>query len=162
MNGWTWGCVSALLALACWTDLGRMRIPNGLTFGFAAGGLAYHAVYSGIDGIGWAIAGLLSGFVPLFVMNRLGGIGGGDVKWFAAFGAWSGPSLTIELLTLSILYGGGIACLLLALRLPGIRILGAKLRWPWGEHPIAAARKRIRFPFMLAIAPGFMTLLGKG
>lgn len=153
--------VSLLLAIACWTDIRRMRIPNRLTVLFGAGGLLAQLLFHGVSGLGWAAAGLLSGLIPLYIMNRLGGIGGGDVKWFGAFGAWAGPSLTLQLLMFSILFAGGIASMLLLIRLPGIRVLGRRMKWPWGLHPLAGGRG-VQFPFMLAVAPGFMTLLGKG
>jgi len=161
LNGWEWGIAGALLAAACWTDLHRMQIPNGLTFAFAAGGLVYQLLWYGGNGLAWACVGSLCGLGPLYIMNRLGGIGGGDVKWFGAFGMWAGPILTFELLILSVLIGGGIACGLLAFRVPGLRTIGLRVRWPWGEHPSVGGRK-VKFPFMLAVAPGFLILLGKG
>jgi len=83
------------------------------------------------------------------------------VKWFGAFGAWAGPTLTLQLLMFSILFAGGIACVLLMIRLPGLRVLGRRMKWPWGAHPLEGGRG-VQFPFMLAVAPGFITLLGKG
>ncbi|MCD9024030.1 A24 family peptidase [Cohnella silvisoli] len=153
--------VSLLLISACWTDLRRMQIPNGLTVLFAVGGFLYQLFIHGMAGLWWALGGVLTGMVPLFVMNRFGGIGGGDVKWFGAFGSWMGALLTLELLVISILFAGGIAVALLLLRLPGLQAIGKRLKWPWGPHPLTIGRGA-RFPFMLAVAPGFITLLGKG
>nr|WP_306220615.1 prepilin peptidase [Cohnella sp. WQ 127256] len=153
--------VSVLLVCACWTDLRHMQIPNTLTLLFAGSGVMYHLLFHGINGFGWALVGVLSGFIPLYIMHRFGGIGGGDVKWFGAFGAWVGPALTFQLLLFSILFAGGIASVLLMLRLPGLRTLGRRMKWPWGKHPITGG-KGVQFPFMLAVAPGFMILLGKG
>ncbi|BBI32073.1 A24 family peptidase [Cohnella abietis] len=153
--------VSLLLVCASWTDLRRMIIPNELTLLFAGGGLLFQFISQGITGLGWAVAGALAGIIPLYIMNRLGGIGGGDVKLFGAFGAWMGPILTLQLLVFSILCAGGIAGLLLLLRLPGLRAMGKKMKWPWGNHPLTAGRST-QFPFMLAVAPGFIALLGKG
>ncbi|QMV43364.1 A24 family peptidase [Cohnella cholangitidis] len=161
MSTWVLVSVIVLLLSACWTDLRRMKIPNELTITFAGGGMLFHLLANGVNGLGWAVAGALSGFLPLYVMNRFGGIGGGDVKWFGAFGAWTGPYLTLQLLVFSILIAGGIAFTLLLLRLPGLRWLGTRMKWPWGNHPLTAG-KAVRFPFMLAVAPGFITLLGKG
>lgn len=153
--------VSMLLVAGCWTDLRTMRIPNGLNVVFAAGGIVYQLLGHGIGGAGWGLTGALAGLVPLYIMNRFGGIGGGDVKWFGAFGIWAGPYITLKLLVLSILFAGGIACLLLLLRLPGINAMGRKLKWPWGAHPLAGG-KAVQIPFMLAVAPGFITLLARG
>lgn len=161
MNTWELIIVSVLLVSACWTDLRKMRIPNELTIFFACSGWLYHGLAGGIDGLGWSFAGAIAGLVPLYVMNRFGGIGGGDVKWFGAFGAWAGPLLTFQLLVLSILFAGGIAFILLMLRLPGLKKLGMRIKWPWGNHPLTKGQG-VHFPFMLAVAPGFMTLMGKG
>lgn len=152
---------SLFLIIACWTDLRRMQIPNGLTLFFAVSGLLYQFIYYGVSGIGWALLGAISGIIPLYIMHRLGGIGGGDVKWFGAFGMWTGPLPTFQLLVYSILFAGGIAGMLLLLRLPWLRAIGMRMKWPWGQHPMMTGRGA-QFPFMLAIAPGFITLLGKG
>ena len=161
MNIWVLMMVSLLLVCACWTDFRRMQIPNLITVSFAAGGLLYQIIVHSLHGFGWAAAGAITGIVPLYVMNRLGGLGGGDVKWFGAFGIWMGPLPTLQLIVFSILFAGGIAGVLLMLRLPGLRSLGRRFNWPWGPHPIIAG-KGAQFPFMLAVAPGFITLLGKG
>ncbi len=161
MNIWVLISMSLLLAIACWTDIRRMRIPNQLTILFAFGGIAYQFLTDGIHGLGWGLLGMLSGFVPLYIMNRFGGIGGGDVKWFGAFGMWMGPSLTLRLLMISIIFAGGIACAIFMLRLPGLRKIGRRMKWPWGEHPLTGGRG-VQFPFMIAVVPGFITLLGKG
>jgi prepilin peptidase CpaA len=161
LNIWVLIVVSLLLVSACWTDLRRMHIPNELTVLFASGGLLYELIVHGFSGLGWAAAGAATGIIPLYIMNRFGGIGGGDVKWFGAFGIWTGPMTTLQLLVLSILFAGGIAGMLLLLRLPGLRAIGRRMKWPWGPHPLTAGRSA-QFPFMLAVAPGFITLLGKG
>jgi prepilin peptidase CpaA len=138
-----------------------MQIPNELTLLFAGGGLLYQLFVQGLGGLWWVMGGVLTGMIPLYIMNRFGGIGGGDVKLFGALGSWIGAFLTLELLVFSILFAGGIAGVLFIFRLPGLRTLGRLLKWPWGPHPLIAGRGA-RFPFMLAVAPGFITLLGKG
>lgn len=150
-----------LLAGACWTDVRTMRIPNALILPFVFGGLLYHAVFGGVDGLIWTFAGAAAGLVPLYPMFLLRGIGGGDVKWFGAFGIWAGPPATVQLLVYSLLAAGAIASALLLFRLPALRTVLVRMKWPWGNHPAAGARG-VRFPFMLAVAPGFMMLLGKG
>jgi prepilin peptidase CpaA len=147
-----------MLVGACWTDLRRMRIPNGWTVGFAAGGLAYHTIVSGGIGAGQSLAGAAAGLIPLLVLYRLGGIGGGDVKWFGAFGSWVGAIAALQLLIYSILFAGGISALLLLLRMPGVRKWGRRLPWPWGAHPVGSG-KTASFPFMLAVTPAFACLL---
>ncbi|WP_373230176.1 prepilin peptidase [Cohnella sp.] len=153
--------VSLFLITACWTDIQRMKIPNALTVFFASGGILYQLILHDMSGLRWALLGAVVGFVPLYIMHRLGGIGGGDVKWFGAFGIWMGPLPTLQLLVFSILFAGGIAGVLLILRLPGLRKWGKRLKWPWGPHPVTIGRSA-QIPFMIAVAPGFITLLGKG
>jgi prepilin peptidase CpaA len=153
--------VSLFVLSACWTDVRSMQIPNRLTVFFASAGMLYQLVMNGLAGAGWALAGAAMGFIPLYMMHRFGGIGGGDVKWFGAFGVWMGPLPTLQLLVFSILIAGGIAAVLLVLRLPVLRKLGHHLKWPWGSHPLTVG-KGAQIPFMLAVAPGFITLLGKG
>lgn len=99
--------VSALAA--CLTDLRERRIPNVLTLGSAVAALVYHGYTSGLIGFGFAAAGWLVGtllFLPIFALR---GIGGGDVKLLAAFGAWLGPSLVIWIALFGALAGGVFA-----------------------------------------------------
>lgn len=153
--------VSLFILSACWTDVRDRQIPNRLTVFFASAGMLYQLFANGLTGVGWALAGAAVGFIPLYIMHRFGGIGGGDVKWFGAFGVWMGPLPTLKLLIFSILIAGGIACVLLLLRIPIFYKLGHRLKWPWGLKPLTVGRGA-QIPFMLAVAPGFITLLGKG
>ncbi|MFD0671454.1 prepilin peptidase [Cohnella sp. GCM10027633] len=153
--------VTLLLAAACWTDIRTLRIPNALNVLFAAGGLGYQAISNGADGLRVALIGAAAGILPLYVLFLMRGMGGGDVKWFGAFGTWMGAVPTLWLMLYAIVFAGGIAGALVLLRLPPLRKIGARIRWPWGRHPVSEGRGA-SFPFMLAVAPGFMMLLGKG
>lgn len=157
MSVWVTGAAAVLTAAGCWTDLRSMRIPNALTAGFSAGGLIYHGVGEGWTGLAAAVIGGAAGALPLLLLYRFGGIGAGDVKWFGAFGIWTGAGTVIQLLMYSILTAGGLAAALLLLRLPGVRRWGTRLPWPWGRHP-ALPGKGASFPFMLAVVPGFIWL----
>lgn len=86
-------------ALAAAYDLKTGHIPNWLTFGSLIGALvargalgAYHGGALGFGlGVGEALLGVLvCGAVPALVFFR-GGMGGGDVKLFAALGALCSP-----------------------------------------------------------------------
>ncbi|MCC3375526.1 prepilin peptidase [Cohnella sp. REN36] len=161
MNTTVLAATVTLLAAACWTDLRRMVIPNRLTVLFAAAGLLYQGIAYGYVRIGWALVGAAAGMLPLLLLYALRGIGGGDVKWFAAFGTWAGAFVSLQLVVGSVLFAGAIALALMAFRLPGIRAIALHLKWPWGEHP-AVARRGAKFPFMLAVAPAYAALVYSG
>ena len=108
------GIAMATACMACVTDLRMRRVPNVLTFSSAALGIAAHGWQAGLNGLAWSVGGCALGlllFLPLFALR---GLGGGDVKLLAAFGANVGPRLVIW----TALYGaivGGVAAVLVAL-----------------------------------------------
>ncbi len=97
---------AALLAVgAALTDWRTGRIPNwmtlpGMLLGLFLGGLA-----GGASGFLDAMLGLLvCGFVPYWIFRK-GGMGGGDLKLFAALGALTGLRLGIAIELASLLVG---------------------------------------------------------
>jgi prepilin peptidase CpaA len=89
-------------------------LPLGLLFNAVRGGwlgsqtLAVWVLPPGgaalgvLDGILFGLAGFLLGFALFFVMWILGACGGGDVKLFAAVGAWVGPGRAVGVLCLTL------------------------------------------------------------
>ena len=157
MDAWVAGAAALLTAAGLWTDVRALIIPNALTVTFAVSGFVYHAAVSGWQGMLAAAVGALAGMLPLVPLHMFGGLGGGDVKWFGAFGCWAGAELALRLMLYSMAVAGVFAAFLLLLRMPGLRRWGRKLPWPWGRHP-ALPGKGAAFPFMLAVAPGFLWL----
>ncbi len=104
-----------------------------------------------------SLVGGVAGALPFLLLYRFGGVGAGDIKWFAAYGTWAGAVPVLRLMIDSVLIAGALSMLLLSLRLPGIRRLGGKLPWPWGKHPSLPGRGAV-FPFMLAVIPGYAWL----
>jgi prepilin peptidase CpaA len=102
----------ALLVWAAVIDLRWRRIPNWLTAALAAAGIAQ----SFVPTLGsyqitpmQALLGLLIGFalnIGLFLLRIRGG---GDVKLFAALGAWLGPLATFEVFILATLVAALLA-----------------------------------------------------
>jgi prepilin peptidase CpaA len=103
---------AAVLIVACMAvicDVRTRRIPNKLTFGAAAAGLAYGLWVGGLGGFGTAGLAWLIGAALFFPFFALGGMGAGDVKLLAALAAWLGPLDTIYLAIFASLAGGVFA-----------------------------------------------------
>lgn len=130
--GWIWGpadqrlagCLLAFaLAWAAAVDIDRFLLPNALTFGLAAAGLALAAL-RGWQALADSLIGLVVGYGLLagvgFLYRRLrgrDGLGLGDAKLFAAAGAWLGWSaLPTVLLTASFAAMLGVFAMIAARR----------------------------------------------
>ena len=141
MTTFTTGAALIIGTAACATDLHSRRIPNWLTFGASAAGIAFHYGIAGQLGVQYAMGGWVIGlllFMPLFL---LGGMGAGDVKLLAALGAWLGPANVCWLAMYSSI-AGGLLAVPLALRHrylgTAFRNLGAlaKFWWYCGLRPM--------------------------
>ena len=95
------GVCFAIVAISAIWDLFTKQIPNVLTLGGVALGIALRVALGYTDagvggafrGLAWAFAGIgLCGLLPLLSYIR-GEIGGADLKLFAAIGALCGPGL---------------------------------------------------------------------
>jgi prepilin peptidase CpaA len=85
------------MVLAAFIDGWALKVPNWITLplilsGWALGGLhdLGAPVDAGTGGFGLALVGTFLGFVLLFPMLAIGGVGVGDVKMQMGFGAWTG------------------------------------------------------------------------
>lgn len=156
-----------LLLAALYTDLKSMTIPNLLTVPFLAGGCLYALITGGGHDLLLALGGAAAGFLPLLVLHMAKGIGAGDVKLFAALGAWIGTMAVLQLMMYAILYAGLVGLVLLLFNRPFARRMSAgmfaffSLRFGGREGAsswLAWAKNGRTFPFMLAVAPGAVTL----
>lgn len=84
------GLCLAIGAVATAEDLWRRQISNPIPVAGLVAGFVYHGVQSGWRGLLEALAGAVLGFVVFLIFYVLGGMGGGDVKLMAAFGALLG------------------------------------------------------------------------
>lgn len=76
------------------TDLRTKKIPNALTFPAAVLAIALQTVEAGPAGALSSIEGWILGIAIMLATKILGySVGGGDVKLFAAIGAFLGPSM---------------------------------------------------------------------
>ena len=122
--GWSFvGVLMCLLAIAAVVDIRTARIPKSITITTAIVGLlanivrgawlgqegkeCWHlgagSIWNGaLDGLLFAVTGLVFAFIVFTGMYLLGSCGGGDVKLCAAIGAWIGAFYTVFLLLASV------------------------------------------------------------
>ncbi len=99
-------------------DLRTRRVPNPLTMGLAAIGVLYAAVGIGGLSIGASLGGLALGLALMLPGHLIGATGAGDVKLFAAAGAFVGPAHILTAFLYTALAGGAIAIVDRALPAP--------------------------------------------
>lgn len=106
----------AIGGLACAWDLSTRRIPNAITLGGAGIALAYALIVHGPKAMGISALGWLAGLAVFLPFYLLRGMGAGDVKLIACFGAWLGPSMAVWTALYGALAGGvmGVVVMLTA------------------------------------------------
>jgi prepilin peptidase CpaA len=97
-------------------DTGWRRISNWTSGGAVVGGLALHSIEKGWSGAWHALLGTAIGFCVFLVFYLLGGMGGGDVKLMAGFGALLGDRHILAAALLAAASGGVMALGFLAVR----------------------------------------------
>ena len=148
MMWFLWFSVAVAVA-ATVEDLWRRRVSNLTSLSALAGGLALHAWHGGWAGAGDSLLGAVIGFFAFFIFFLLGGMGGGDVKLMAGFGAILGSGQTITAALMAALVGGLIALGYLA----GIKLWRAAR----GGKPAAGEADRKAFiPYAPAISLGVL------
>lgn len=137
----SFAAISIFLA-AAFTDLRGRTIPNGLVLALAALGLA--RITLSVAETGAVPSGDLLVAVAVFAAGalafHLGALGGGDVKLMAAGALWTGAALADEFLMITLLAGGVLALVYLA--------LGGLARFRTGEQSAST------LPYGIAIAAG--------
>jgi prepilin peptidase CpaA len=98
-----------LAILAGWTDLRSRRIPNWLTVSGAAVGVVANTVLGGWAGLKTSLLGLVLGLGLLLPLVLLRSLGAGDWKLAGALGAFTGPTVLIDLLIGSVFVAGLMA-----------------------------------------------------
>ena len=113
---WLVGLSLAVGIAATVEDLWRRTVSNWLSLAGLAAGLIAHSVLSGWSGVGDSLLGAVIGFAAFFVFFLAGGMGGGDVKLMAAFGAILGSDRIVLAAIMAALVGGLIAAIYLGYR----------------------------------------------
>ena len=90
-------------------DLARRHIANWIPMAALAGGFGWQIGRQGWSGSLTALAGAAVGFSVFLVFYLLGGMGGGDVKLMAGFGALLGVRVLLNAALWTAAIGGVIA-----------------------------------------------------
>ncbi len=109
--------IAILVGLAAAVDdLARRQISNWIPLAALAGGLGWQVGLHGWQGLLIALGGTAAGFSAFLIFYLLGGMGGGDIKLMAGFGALLGASRLAEAALWTAGVGGLLALGALALR----------------------------------------------
>ncbi|MDP9171414.1 MAG: prepilin peptidase [Acidobacteriota bacterium] len=136
-------------------DLARRRISNWIPCSAFAGGLILQSVQSGWRGAGSALLGTVAGAAVFLIFYLLGGMGGGDIKLMAGFGALLGVSRLLEAALWTAGCGG-----LMALAVIGVSYVREILRSKTSVEVEGASsgarvnRQKASIPYAPAIAAG--------
>lgn len=105
-----------LLLIGCISDLRSRRIPNELVIAILVTGWLF-ALLGPNPGQALLMsgAGTIVGFGIWIAFYLVGAIGAGDVKFFAAAGAWLGPGATWRAALLAAVIGGVLALIFLVM-----------------------------------------------
>jgi prepilin peptidase CpaA len=138
--------IAILVGLAAMIDdLARRQISNWICAAALAAGLVWQISQSGWMGAAYGLGGAAAGFAVFLIFYVLGGMGGGDVKLMAGFGALLGA-------------GGVMWAALLIAAVGGIMALGV-IAWKQIRRLAGGAKneigdKRESIPYAPAIALG--------
>lgn len=94
-------------------DVSRRQISNWIPCSAFAAGLILQTVQGGWRGAGAALLGTVTGAGVFLIFYLLGGMGGGDVKLMAGFGAVLGVSRLLEAALWTAGCGGVMAALVI-------------------------------------------------
>jgi prepilin peptidase CpaA len=150
---------TTILALAAWGDFRSRRIPNRLVATLAVLGLAFSVSQRPfVAGSLHGIEGLLVGLACWLPFYAFGWLGAGDVKLFAAAGAWLGPMKSLEGAFVGALAGAVLAVLWM-LKSQGARNAMETLGMAAGSpgllsSPAKGEKGRSTLPYGIAIAFG--------
>src|SRR4051794_23025176 len=103
------GILLLMVLAAAAFDIRSRMIPNWLTLGGMAAGLALNVALGGLAGLRWSGAGLLLGFGAYLCLYCLRAMGAGDVKLMGAVGSMAGPSAWFAIFLATAIAGGLMA-----------------------------------------------------
>jgi prepilin peptidase CpaA len=162
-TGLFWGALfTALLLVACVTDVRTRRIPNVLVLVVAIGGVLFSVATRPLpQALVASGTGVALGFAIWIGFWLAGVIGAGDVKFFAAIGAWLGPAAVWRAALVAALLGGVLAVVVL-LRARRLKDATTRLSLAFsagslavlGRVPDGDGPRRRHLPYGVALAAG--------
>src|SRR5262245_40586570 len=98
LSNWPLAFICAAMIIAALIDGWKLKVPNWLTLPLVVSGwllglghnLGLLPESTGVGGLGASLAGTVLGFILLYPVYAIGGMGGGDVKMQMGFGSWIG------------------------------------------------------------------------
>jgi prepilin peptidase CpaA len=136
-------------------DLARRQISNWISCSAFAAGLILQTVEGGWRGAGSALLGTVTGAAVFLIFYLLGGMGGGDVKLMAGFGAVLGAKQLLEAALWTAGCGGLMA--LVVIVAGQLRQFWTRRRVPGTDTPASGSTPRTAresIPYAPAIAAG--------
>ena len=131
-------------------DLARRQISNWIPAAAFGAGLVLKAAQAGWRGAGYSLLGAAAGAAVFVVFYLAGGMGGGDIKLMAGFGAVLGTKLLLQAALWTAGCGGLMASVVIAVR--GVRQLWRRLR---KQAAVGETALRVEaIPYAPAIAAG--------
>jgi prepilin peptidase CpaA len=152
--------IAAVIGLAATVeDLAHRRISNWICGAALLAGLALHIAADGWRGGVSALLGAIAGFAVFLIFYLLGGMGGGDIKLMAGFGAVLGINRLLEAALWTAACGGIFAALAIGFSaLRGLCRRSAKLEG--GSRSAVPETRRLQsIPYAPAIAAGVLLSL---
>jgi len=104
------------MLVVCAYDLRERRIPNQLNLAGLLVGLLLQTALGGVQGFLSGLSGFAVGFAILLMPFIAGMVGGGDVKFVAAAGAFLGWQLLLIGLGIGVVVGGFVGAISLVRR----------------------------------------------
>ena len=90
-------------------DLWHRKVSNWIALAAFVSGIAAQSKFHGLSGLWDAVLGSLIGFGVFLIFFLLGGMGGGDIKLMAGFGAILGSKLIVVAAMMTAIVGGLMA-----------------------------------------------------
>jgi prepilin peptidase CpaA len=163
MTAQVWIAILVGLAAAM-DDLSRRHIANWIPAAALAGGFGWQIGSNGWLGALTAAGGTVVGFAVFLIFYLLGGMGGGDVKLMAGFGALLGPGRLLEAALWTAGVGGILAVCAIGWKALRRRIVRKTVAGAVAAELSQEDREReASIPYAPAIALGvWLSLVPKG